>query len=85
MPTSADARAPRLVIPGVAAGIPAAVLEILGANAGPVRRRPLLAELERRGHRISLAGLNRVLQQLRERGETLEAADGVRRAPVATK
>lgn len=55
-----------------------AVRAILQASPGPMRRRVLLGELERRGHRLSLAGLNRVLQQLAELGETSETPEGVR-------
>lgn len=59
-------------------GMIGAVISILKGSPGPMRRRQLLEELERRGHRISLAGLNRTLQQCSEQGLTLEGPDGVR-------
>lgn len=62
-----------------------AVRAILRSSEGPVRRRELLGELERRGHRLSLAGLNRVLQQLAETGETVERPEGVRVRPAKTQ
>lgn len=71
----------RSTVPGVAAGMAEAVEEILRSSPQPMRRRVLLAELERRGHRLSLAGLNRVLQQLRENGRIVESDAGVRRSP----
>jgi hypothetical protein len=43
-----------------------------------MRRRKLLEELERRGHRLSLAGLNRALQHCAESGITEERPEGVR-------
>ncbi|MCI4330029.1 MAG: hypothetical protein L3J80_04080, partial [Thermoplasmata archaeon] len=69
------------VHPGVAPGLLAPVLTILRATPTPIRRRKLLEELERRGHRISLAGLNRILQQCRDDGLTQESPDGIRLAP----
>lgn len=66
------------VIAGIAPGVVEPVLAILAASASPVRRRKLLEELERRGHRISLAGLNRILQYCVESGLTTESPDGVR-------
>ncbi|MGA8302160.1 MAG: hypothetical protein WA691_03345 [Thermoplasmata archaeon] len=62
---------------GVPPGIVSELVSCLKATSGPLRRRPLLAELERRGHRISLAGLNRALQQCRDSGLTTEGPDGV--------
>jgi Fe2+ or Zn2+ uptake regulation protein len=53
------------------------VVVILERSAGPMRRRKLLEELERAGRRISLAGLNRTLQQCGESGITTETPDGV--------
>ncbi len=47
---------------GMPVGAVEAVLSILRASPEPLRRRKLLAALEARGHRISLAGLNRVLE-----------------------
>jgi hypothetical protein len=64
-------------IAGIPAGMVGAVVSILQATPGPIRRRKLLEELDRRGRRISLAGLNRVLQQCAESGLTLEGPDGV--------
>lgn len=74
----------RGAVPGVAPGMADAVIAILATSPGPLRRRALLAELERRGHRLSLAGLNRVLQQLNEGGRTVEAPEGVRLRPGGT-
>ncbi|MCI4368792.1 MAG: hypothetical protein L3K09_04435 [Thermoplasmata archaeon] len=69
---------------GIPPGSVAAVLSILRSSAGPVRRRKLLAELETQGHRISLAGLNRILQHCQEMQLTSEGPDGVRsRTPPA--
>ncbi|HTW40563.1 MAG TPA: hypothetical protein VMF04_06920 [Thermoplasmata archaeon] len=69
------------VVPGVPPGMVEAVLGILGSSPTPVRRRALLEELDRQGHRISLAGLNRTLQQCRNAGLIVESGDGVRLAP----
>jgi Fe2+ or Zn2+ uptake regulation protein len=55
-----------------------AVVTILEQSPTPVRRRKLLEELERKGHRISLAGLNRVLQYCSESGLTEEGPEGAR-------
>lgn len=66
---------------GVPAGVVASVLEILRASPGAMRRRKILEALEHRGHRISLAGLNRALQAAREAGLTVESPDGVRAVP----
>jgi hypothetical protein len=65
---------------GIPPGMMDAVLVILRSSPTPVRRRPLLDELERRGHRISLAGLNRTLEHCRNAGLTVEGPDGVRAA-----
>lgn len=65
-------------IDGMAPGMVDPVLAILRSFQAPVRRRKLLEELERRGHRISLAGLNRILQYCVEAGLTSEGPDGVR-------
>jgi Fe2+ or Zn2+ uptake regulation protein len=67
---------------GVPPGLTDAILSILRQSAHPVRRRALLEELDRRGHRISLAGLNRALQQCRDAGLTLESEKGVRSVPT---
>ena len=67
---------------GIPPGALDAVIGVLQASPTPVRRRPLLAELESRGHRISLAGLNRILEECARRQLTSETPDGVRlRAP----
>lgn len=57
------------------------VMDILKGRSEPLRRRKLLEELEHRGHRISLAGLNRILQVCQERGLTVEGPEGVRCRP----
>jgi hypothetical protein len=57
------------------------VLSVLGSSSGPVRRRKLLEELEGHGHRISLAGLNRILQHCALAGLITERPDGVRLKP----
>lgn len=64
-------------IPGLAPGVLDPVLSILDSLHAPIRRRKLLEELERRGHRISLAGLNRILQQCSQNGLTIEGPDGI--------
>jgi hypothetical protein len=56
-----------------------AVLSILDRSPAPIRRRKLLDELERRGRRISLAGLNRVLQHCVEAGFTVDGPEGIQR------
>ncbi|MCI4340375.1 MAG: hypothetical protein L3J73_03810 [Thermoplasmata archaeon] len=66
---------------GIPPGSVEAVLSVLRANSGPMRRRKILAELETRGHRISLAGLNRILQHAAETGRTLDGPEGVRLKP----
>lgn len=75
----------RTQVPGLAPGMAEAVEAILRASPGPIRRRALLGELERRGHRLSLAGLNRVLQQLAEAGRTVEGPEGVRLRSATTQ
>lgn len=62
---------------GVPPGAVETVLEILRGVGGPVRRRKLLEELERRGRRLSLAGLNRILDHTRRSGLTAESPEGV--------
>lgn len=62
----------------VPAGLIAVVVEILRAQPGPMKRRALLEELDRRGHRVSLAGLNRTLEHCRRQALTVEAPNGVR-------
>ncbi len=49
-----------------------------GQTTGPGRRCATLAELERRGHRISLAGLNRILEHCLRRQLISNSPDGVR-------
>jgi hypothetical protein len=63
---------------GIPPGMVRAVVAILEHSPTPVRRRKLLEELERRGHRLSLAGLNRVLQYCSESGLTVEGPEGAR-------
>ena len=46
-----------------------------------MKRRALLDELDRRGHRISLAGLNRILQHCAESRSTVERPEGVSASP----
>jgi hypothetical protein len=49
-----------------------------------MRRRKILAELEARGHRISLAGLNRILELCSRKEWVSDGPDGVRpRTPAA--
>lgn len=67
---------------GIPPGSLEAVLGILRASPAPVRRRQLLAELEARGHRISLAGLNRILEHCARSGLTSDGPDGVRARPT---
>lgn len=72
------AESPVATLPGLPPGVLPALLEILAGSREPIRRRKLLEELARRGHRISLAGLNRVLQQCQRTGATVESVAGVR-------
>lgn len=72
-----SATPPAKVHPGIAPGVLEPVLGILRSSSTPIRRRKLLEELERRGHRVSLAGLNRILQQCRDQGITQESDDGI--------
>jgi hypothetical protein len=65
-------------IAGLPPGLVDPVLAIVRASSTPVRRRKILEELERRGHRISLAGLNRILEYCAQTGRTQESPDGVR-------
>ena len=71
--------------PPSGAGIPPGTLEalrqILRGAPAPMRRRAILEELDRRGHRISLAGLNRALDFCRRSGWTNETPEGVRMRP----
>jgi hypothetical protein len=70
---------------GVPPGLVDAILTCLRAAGGsPVRRRRLLEELEHRGHRVSLAGLNRALQYCRSAQLTIEGPDGVRLHQAST-
>jgi len=57
------------------------VLEALRGEKGPMKRRRLLEELERRGHHISLAGLNRILQVCSEERRIVDGPEGVRATP----
>lgn len=69
------------ILAGLPPGIQAAVLSILKRSPGPIRRRELLEELGRQGRRVSLAGLNRVLQQCSLSGLTVESDVGVQLKP----
>ena len=62
---------------GVPPGLLSATLEVLRAAQGPIRRRQVLRELETRGHRVSLAGLNRALDHTSRTGVTRDTPDGV--------
>lgn len=64
-------------VPGVPPGMVAHVIAILESTPAPIRRRKILETLEGQGHRISLAGLNRVLQHCKEKGWTKETPEGV--------
>jgi Fe2+ or Zn2+ uptake regulation protein len=57
-------------------------MEVLKGAKGPVKRRKILEELEHRGHRISLAGLNRILEVCSEEKLIVSGPDGV--SAVAT-
>jgi len=54
------------------------VMEVLRKEKGPMKRRKILEELEHRGHRISLAGLNRILEVCTEEKLIVNGPDGVR-------
>jgi len=66
---------------GIPPGTVDAVLAILHAAPGPMRRRKILAELEARHHRISLAGLNRILDHCARRQLVRDGPDGVGLVP----
>jgi hypothetical protein len=57
------------------------VLEVLRKEKGPMKRRRILEELEGRGHRISLAGLNRILEVCSREKRTVDGPNGVSLAP----
>lgn len=63
---------------GVPPGIRDVAIAIVRDAGGVLRRRAILERLEQRGHRISLAGLNRLLDETRRSGWTEETAEGVR-------
>jgi hypothetical protein len=63
---------------GIPPGSVEAVLTVLRAGPVPMRRRKILSELEARGHRISLAGLNRILEHCTRTGLTTDGPDGLR-------
>ena len=63
---------------GIPPGSVEAVLSVLRSSPGPMRRRKILGELEARGHRISLAGLNRILEYCSRTQLTSDGPDGVR-------
>jgi Fe2+ or Zn2+ uptake regulation protein len=52
-------------------------MEVLKKEKGPMKRRRILEELERRGHRISLAGLNRILEVCSDEKLIVSGPDGV--------
>lgn len=54
------------------------VVSVLAASREPIRRRKLLAELEERGHRISLAGLNRIIEYGARQGRIVDGPGGLR-------
>lgn len=62
---------------GIPPGSVEAVVEILSRQPGPMKRRKLLEALEQKGHRISLAGLNRILQYCSESRITTDGPNGV--------
>jgi Fe2+ or Zn2+ uptake regulation protein len=62
---------------GIPPGAIDAVLAVVRSSPGPIRRRKILAELETRGHRISLAGLNRILQHCSQVGLVTDGPDGL--------
>lgn len=62
---------------GVPPGLVEAVLQVLRSHPGPVRRRAILSELERSGHRVSLAGLNRALDHCARSGLARDTEEGV--------
>ncbi len=68
---------------GIPPGTLEVVLDVVRCSGGPIRRRKILAELERRGHRISLAGLNRILEHCSRSHLTEENPEGVRIPPVS--
>ena len=63
---------------GIPPGSVEAVLAVLRSSPGPIRRRKILGELEARGHRISLAGLNRILEHCSRSQLTVDSPDGIR-------
>lgn len=68
---------------GIPPGAIEPVLSIVRAAPTPIRRRAILEALEARGHRLSLAGLNRLLEHCRQHGWVTEGPDGIR--PGATR
>ncbi|MGA8603820.1 MAG: hypothetical protein WB788_01965 [Thermoplasmata archaeon] len=66
---------------GIPSGSADAVLAILSSQSMPMRRRQILAELEARGHRISLAGLNRILEHCARSQLISDGPDGIRTKP----
>jgi hypothetical protein len=63
---------------GIPPGSVEAVLSVLRSSPEPLRRRKILAELEAHGHRISLAGLNRILQHCSQNQLISDGPDGIR-------
>ncbi|HXQ48542.1 MAG TPA: hypothetical protein VN842_02005 [Thermoplasmata archaeon] len=66
---------------GIPPGSVEAVLSVLRSSPGPMRRRKILTELEARGHRISLAGLNRILEHCSRNLLVADGPDGIRVRP----
>jgi hypothetical protein len=62
---------------GIPPGSVDAVLSVLRSGPVPMRRRKILAGLEAQGHRISLAGLNRILEYCSRNQLITEGPDGV--------
>ena len=67
---------------GVPPGSIDQVLALLRSSREPLRRRKILAELEARGHRISLAGLNRILEHCTRNRWVVDGPDGLRALPA---
>ncbi len=66
---------------GIPPGSVEAVLSVLRSSEAPLRRRKILVELEAQGHRISLAGLNRILEYCSRSQLTIDTPDGIRPKP----
>lgn len=68
---------PARTMAGIPPGSLEAVLSVLRLGHGPMRRRKILADLEAQGHRISLAGLNRILEHCSRNGLISVDSEGV--------